>query len=305
MVDMSTLGSLQATIFLLMLAGYVMTKIGILGPSARQPLTNLVIDFVLPCNIIVSFLIEFNRGIMMACLAILLVSMGIQVFSFFAGNFFYSRDNKARHTVLKYATIVSNAGFLGNPVAQGLYGDQGLLYASVYLIPVRIFMWSAGVSCFTESDGKSVVKKVATHPCIIAVMIGLILMIFQIPLPGALESTLRTAANCNTALSMIVIGNILAEVKIRDVVSKTAVWYCIVRLVIMPVIVFTACRVIGIDRLVTEVSTVLAGMPAPATVAILAAKYHGDEHFAVKIIFLSTLLSMVSIPGICFSMSLF
>lgn len=305
MVDMNTLGSLQATIFLLMLAGYVMTKIGILGASARQPLTDLVIDFVLPCNIIVSFLIEFNHEIMLACLTILAVSMGIQIVSFLVGSYFYSTNHKARHAVLKYATIVSNAGFLGNPVAQGLYGEQGLLYASVYLIPVRIFMWSAGISCFTESAGKNVMKKVIRHPCIIAVMIGLVLMIFQIQLPVGVESTLRAAANCNTALSMIVIGNILAEVKIREIISIETIWYCAVRLIVMPAIVFAACRVIGIDRLVTEVSTVLAGMPAPATVAILAAKYHGDEGFAVKIIFLSTLLSLVSIPGICFFMSLF
>lgn len=299
MADMSNLLTLQTTIFLLMLAGYIMTKLGIIPASARGALSDLVIDFVLPCSIIVSFLLEFNRQIMIACFTVLMVSACIELMTFFVGNYFYSRKNKGRHTVLKYATIVSNAGFLGNPIAQGLYGDIGLLYASIYLIPVRIFMWSAGIACFTGTKGDHMVKKILTHPCILAVMAGLVLMITQLQLPAGIEQTLRTAANCNTALSMIVIGNILAEIHIRDIFQKEVFWYCAVRLLIIPVIVLMGCRLIGLEETVTGVSTVLAGMPAPASAAILASKYHGDEHFAVKIIFLSTILSIATIPGLC------
>ena len=57
------------------------------------------------------------------------------------------------------------------------------MYASVFIIPMRVMMWSAGIACFTESpDMKSVVKKLVFHPCIVAVYIGLGLMIFQNPL---------------------------------------------------------------------------------------------------------------------------
>ena len=88
--------------------------------------------------------------------------------------------------VLQYATVCSNAGFLGNPVAEGLYGSIGLLYASVYLIPQRIVMWSAGISYFTESPSrKEVVKKVLTHPCIVAVEIGIVLMVTQVKRQGS------------------------------------------------------------------------------------------------------------------------
>ena len=61
MVDMNTLISLQSTIFLLILAGYIMTRAGILPVSARGALSDLVIDFIMPCNIIVSFLIDLDR----------------------------------------------------------------------------------------------------------------------------------------------------------------------------------------------------------------------------------------------------
>lgn len=303
MVDMHNLIDLQITIFCLMLAGYIMTRLGVLPPSSRKPLTDLVIDFILPCNIIVSFLIPFNAQILKACLAVLCVSVGIQLFCSVAGRLFYPGASPQRLACLRYATVVSNAGFLGNPIVQGLYGTQGLVYASIYLIPQRIVMWSAGVAYFTDAKGKGVFKKVATHPCILAATAGLVLMIFQIPLPSGITKTLTYGSNCATALSVIVIGNILAEVDPREVVSRQALWFCAVRLLIVPLLVLLACRLVGLEPLVGAVSTVLAGMPAGATTAVLAAKYGCDEHFGVALVFLSTILSLATIPLLCVLMS--
>lgn len=160
-------------------------------------------------------------------------------------------------------------------------------------------MWSAGVSCFTGAKGKNVVRKVLTHPCIVAVMIGLVIMGFQIQLPDFAESTIKTISGCTTTLSMIVIGGILAEIDIKTVISKLNIYYCIIRLVIMPGLVLAGCALFKVDPLVTAVSTVLAGMPAGSTTAILAAKYNCDEKFAVRIVFLSTVLSLITIPILC------
>ena len=127
MVDMHSMIDLQITIFLLMIAGYVMTKLKILPPESKKPLTDLVIDFVLPCNIIVSFMIDMNREVLVSCFAVLCASIVIQIFSAFAGRYFYPVKDKDTLAVLRYGTICSNAGFIGNPVIQGLYGAQGLL----------------------------------------------------------------------------------------------------------------------------------------------------------------------------------
>lgn len=303
MVDMSNLLNLQITIFCLMAAGFILTKLQILSADARKPLSNLLINFILPCNMITSFLMEFNQKILMDCLVILIVSICIQVFAVLTSKYFYPKTSDSKLPVLRYGTIASNAGFMGNPIAQGLYGDQGLLYASIYLIPMRTVMWSFGVACFTGTKGKGVVKKILTHPCIIAVFIGLFLMITQIQLPKGIEQTLRYAGNANTALSMILIGNILAEVHASEILDTNAWWYCVVRLAIIPIIVLITCNFAGIDEMVKQVSVVLSGMPAAATTAILAAKYDGDTHFAAKIVFISTLLSMLSVPFLCILMN--
>ena len=69
-------------------------------------------------------------------------------------------------------------GFMGNPLAEGVFGSMGLTLASVYLIPQRVMMWSEGITVFTEAPSKrALLKKVLTHPCILACLIGLVLMI--------------------------------------------------------------------------------------------------------------------------------
>lgn len=303
MVDMPNLLNLQVTIFCLMLSGYILTKTNVLSGSARKPLSNLLINFILPCNIITSFMMEFNQKIMMDCLSIFLVSLFLQIFVVFSSKYFYPNTDSRKLPVLQYGTIVSNAGFMGSPIAQGLYGNQGLLYSSIYLIPLRAVMWSFGVTCFTGATGKGVIRKILTHPCIVAVFLGMILMITQCKLPKGIEQTIRYAGNANTALSMIVIGNILAEVKASEIFDKKAGWFCIVRLAIIPLLVLIGCQLAGVDELVKQLSVVLASMPAAATTAILAAKYDGDAHFAAKIVFLSTLLSLFSVPLLCVFMN--
>ncbi len=85
----------------------------------------------------------------------------------------HNRFDDSKAIILKYATLVSNAGFMGLPIVESIYGQTGLLYASIALIPQRVFMWSAGLSLFAQTDYKNMIKKVAFHPCIIAVYIGL------------------------------------------------------------------------------------------------------------------------------------
>jgi predicted permease len=286
-----------------MMAGYILTKLHILNSESRKHLSNLLINFILPCNILVSFMIEFNQKILTDCFAVLLVSIVIQLVCLFTSKYFFPKAAPRQLAVLRYGTISSNAGYLGNPIAQGLYGNIGLLYASIYLIPMRIVMWSIGVTCFTESKSKGVLKKTLTHPCIVAVFLGILLMISQLQLPTGIVQTLKYAGNANTALSMIVIGNILAEVKVSELFDLKALWFCVVRLLIIPILVILGCSLFGVDELVKQVSVILAGMPAATTIAILAAKYDGDAPFTAKIIFLSTVFSMITVPLLCIIMN--
>lgn len=299
MFEFKTLVDLQITIFLMLLAGYVLTKRGLLDTSARKTLTSLLVNFVIPCNIIVSFLIEFNRDILRDTLAILIISVGIQILTPLLGRVLYPGNDERRLAVLRYSTVVSNAGYMGNPIVYDLFGLQGLLYASIYLIPQRIVVWVAGVSYFTDAKDKNIMKKILTHPCIVSVFIGIALMISQVQLPTAIVKSLTYGSNCVMTISMVLIGSILAGIELRSMVSKTILWYSFVRLILIPGLVLAACRLAGVSPMVSIIATMLAGMPAGSTTAILAAQYGGDDEFAAKVIFVSTLLSLVTIPALC------
>ena len=228
---------------------------------------------------------------------ILLISMLIQVFCAVLAKVLYRRVEPGHRPVLMYATVASNSGFLGNPVAEGVFGSMGLALASVYLIPQRIVMWSAGVSYFTKgSSRKELIKRVATHPCIVAVFLGMLLMLTQVSLPSFLDAALKDIGNCNTAMSMLVIGTILADVKPREMPDKSILLFSGLRLVLIPLAVYAGCLLFRADGLVTGVSVLLAAMPAASTTAILAAKYDGDAVYASKCVVLTTVLSLAVTP---------
>lgn len=289
--------SLQLRMFLIMLVGLFFRKRNLISERGKKDLTDLVIYLILPCNIVKSFLIEFNGDTLRNFGLILLISILIQIFCAVLAKTLYRKTEGGHKPVLMYATVASNSGFLGNPIAEGVFGSMGLALASIYLIPQRIVMWSAGVSYFTEgTDRKQVVKRVVTHPCIVAVFLGLALMLAQVRLPSFLDAALKDIGNCNTAMSMLVIGTILADVKPREMLDKSLLLFSCLRLILIPLAVYAGCLLFRVDALVTGVSVLLAAMPAASTTAILAAKYEGDAVYASKCVVITTVLSLLATP---------
>ena len=295
-----TMAALQAQLFLYIIAGFVLTRIGTITPAGRKSLSDLLINFILPCNIICSFQIDLTGGILASCGVMIAVSLGVQLFYLLSSRVLYPGASPERRACLRYATVCSNAGFLGIPIIGGVYGAMGTLLTSVLLIPQRVVMWSAGLSLFTRTDGKSVLKKLATHPCIVAVLIGFVLMLGGNPsLPGPLQKALSGASGATTCLSMLVIGSILAGAEHIDLKDRMMWWYTLVRLVLIPLAVFAILSLLPIDPMVRGVMVLASGMPAGSTTAILAARYDGDAPFASCLVFVSTLLSLITLPVLC------
>ena len=299
-MDFTGLFEMQGMLFTIMILGYIFRKAGMISDEGKSLLTDLVLYVTLPASIIKSFQIEFNHQILVSCIVVIVVAAGIQVGAWMLGMILYPGFPDERKKVLQYATICSNAGILGNPIAEGIFGSMGLLYASIYTIPQRTFMWSIGLTYFTQApDMKTLIKKVSTHPCIVSVVIGMLIMVFQIPVQGFLSLTIKNIAGGNTFLAMSLVGTILAEVPFRSLPEKDTVYYSFIRLFFIPFLVYLACHFAQVDSLVTGVSVVLSGMPSASVTAVLAAKYGKDEVFATKCVVLSTLLSMVTVPLWC------
>ena len=290
---------LMGEMLLLMLTGLLIRRIGIVTNEGRKCLTDLILYVILPCNIVRAFINEADSvaGIGSALGQVLLIAVLIQVLCTVMGYVCYRRMNDGEKQVYQYATVCSNAGFMGNPLTEAVFGDLGLLYASIYLIPQRIVMWTAGVSYFNrDSDRKGLVKKVLVHPCMIAVYIGMFLMLTRIPLPGFMDKTVTALSSCTTAMTMVYIGTILSDVDWKTMVTGKQIYFALLRLIVIPLIVWLPCLFLHVDPLITGVSVFLAAMPAGSTTSLLAAKYGADGDSAAKCVVFTTALSVVTLP---------
>lgn len=300
MIDFSGLFEMQGMLFLVMILGMLLKKKGMIDNDGKALLMDLVIYVTLPASIIKSFQMEFNREILISCMEVCVIAIAIQLGSYALSLVLYPGFKDERKKVLQYATICSNSGILGNLVAEGIFGSLGLLYASIYVIPQRVFMWSLGLAYFTEApDKKTLVKKVLTHPCIIAVAVGFTIMIFQIELPGFVNKTISSVSGGNTFLAMSMVGAILADVPFKTLVDRQTLYYCFVRLLLIPFLVLLGCRLAGADEIVAAVCVTLSAMPAASVTSVMASKYGKDEIFATKCVVFSTILSIITIPLWC------
>ena len=302
--------TLQGQLALLVVVGIVLTRRGIITAQGRKCLTDLVIDIILPCNIIQSFRMEFSWEVLQSTLTILIVSILLQLFCAVVCAVGYNRYPYARKAVFQYGTVCSNGGFLGNTIAEGIFGSTGLMLASVFLIPQRIAMWSVGVSYFMQDAApasaeekkahrKEVLLKTLRHPCIVAVFLGMVLLLTQCPLPAFLGNTIKSISNANTAMSMILIGAIIGSSSVQNLLDRDTALYCFIRLAGIPALVLLGCRLGQVSEFVTGISVVLTAMPMGGTTAILAEKYNGDSAFASKCVAVSTVLSLITTPLWC------
>ena len=302
--------TLQGQLALLIAIGVLFAKRGIINAQGRKCLTDLVIDIILPCNIIQSFRMEFSWDVLKSTLAIFIVSILLQLFCAVVCAVGYNRYPYARKAVFQYGTVCSNAGFLGSTIAEGIFGSTGLMLSSVFLIPQRIAMWSVGVSYFMQDGApasanakkahrKEVFFKTIRHPCIVAVFFGMFLLLSQLQLPAFLGNTIKSISSSNTAMSMILIGAIIGSSSWQNLLDCDTVLYCLIRLGIIPFIVLFGCKLGHVNDFVAGISVVLTAMPMGGTTAILAEKYNGDSAFASKCVAVSTVLSLLTTPLWC------
>ena len=284
----------QTVLFIYMAVGFGCRKAGIFNDVARDKLTDFVVFVTLPCMIFESFNMAFSLESLKQGALALLIAVGMSCVALLLGKVLYNRFPYEEKSILQYGTLVSNSGFAGLPVVSGAYGDEGLFLGSLFIIPTRILMWSAGISLFTRADAKQAVKKVLLNPGIIAVEVGLVRMLFQIPLPHFVDTAVDNLGGCTSPMAMALVGAILVDVPLKTVFDLKS--FYLVRQFLLPGICLAALRLLHVDPLTIGVSVVITGMPIGSTTAILAQKYVADAKFASKCVFISTLTSLVTVP---------
>ena len=289
---------LEFIMVLLVAAGIYLRRRSVITDEGRDCLSDLLTMLILPCNIFLSFEGNTDMSALKSSLLTVIISVLVMLCTAILGKVIYRHREERKAKVFRYGLVNSNALFIGLPIIQSLLGDAGVLQLSMYMIFARMFCWSYGLSLYTgvKSDWKGSFKRLLTHPCMIAAALGVAAMVTGIRLPAFLDRTLQYVSSCLMALSMLLIGVVLSEIKLKEVFCGDVWRFTALRLGVMPGIVFGLCKLCGVPYIVTATCTLVSGMPAASLTAVLAARYHGDSELGALLVAVSTILSAVTIP---------
>ncbi len=216
--------------------------------------------------------------------------------------------------VFKAHSMFGNTIFLGFPLITALYGVEGLLYASMFQLISNIIMWSVGVVVLAHGNGTSWKKSLSRvlNPNTIATLAGSGFFIFSIKLPDLLIKPFSELGAANTWLSMLYIGAMLAFSDVGGFLGRKSLYIISInRLILVPSILVALFALLastsGVtpDKMVSSVIILEASMPCMASVVIMAKELGADDHLAVGNVFVSTLLSIITLPLVLLAINRF
>ena len=286
-----------ATLFLLILVGFIIRKLGIINRELNKGLSNLLLYVTLPFSIVTSFNFPFSKTLLSNAMVILIISVAIHLFAIFISKLLFLKYPSATNRVLRAATVFSNCGFMGFPILEAVYGTQGIFYGSFYVLTFNILIWTAGVIIFTGKKNTMTWRQVL-NPAVIAVIIGILLFAASLKLPAPIFKTLEMVGSMTTPLSMLIIGSLLVEIKFSELFSGFAPFYVtIIRLIILPLIVMFCLGLMGIKGIILGVPVLATAMPTAALVVVFAEKHGADALLASRAVLFSTIISIITIPA--------
>ncbi len=296
-------------LFILILLGYALRKLNIVDDSFSKNLSNFLFAFVFPCMIITSMDFPFSAEALFDSLWLVVISIAVMSFSGLAALFGAKLlgNDQASKNVFQYSITFPNFSYMGFPVVSALYGKEGLFYASTFAIVVRIVFYSVGILIMQRGYGKKTKFRLwdFVNPPLIAVAIGLLVFLFSIEMPKPVSMAMEMLAGVMSPMGMIIVGLILSNINIKKVFSSYKVYIVsFLRLAALPVILFIVLRQFELSPMLISVPVLITAMPVAGTVTVLAEKYNGNSNLGAQTVFISTLLSIVTIPLIVYMVSL-
>ena len=290
-------------LFILILIGYFIRYRNLIDKSFTSKLSNLVLSIFLPALIINSMQINFEPSIINKIIIIILLSFITYLISYliaYSLKFIFKSDKDIG--VYQYAVMFSNVGFMGYPVVQSIFGSYALFYASIFNLPFNLLIMTLGVYLLCRGNKNYDFSiKFFVNPVVVSILIGFILFIFRIKLPVFINDTLELLGDLTTPLSMLIIGSMLCESPSKECFFYKKLYLIVfIRLLFIPACIYFILKGIVNDKLLLSIPVILTSMPIATNAAIMANKYKANESLASQLVFLSALLSIITIPFISF-----
>lgn len=296
-------------VFVLLAVGFYFTHRKKWPDNTNQVFSITVVRIAAPSLAVISIAHRFTPDLLKSAFwNLLLIAATIFIMHLIAlllGRLFKLETKKKAVFITTFT--FNNTMFIGLPINQIVFGNDGLPYLfTFYLVTITLF-WSLGIYTLSKAsskvEGKFSINKIFS-PGLIGVIIGCLLAGFQITLPTILDTSLTYLGNITVPLSLLVIGSNLAFSFKHGLpgISRDKVAILIGKFILHPLLIWGIFSLVGalgllnVTGLPLHVFILTASLPCHAQTAIVAQYYDVEGEYASGLVSLSTLISLITIP---------
>lgn len=213
----------------------------------------------------------------------------------------YLTKNKTDEGAIGFALMFGNVGFMGYPVVASIFGHEAVFYAAVLNVVNTFAVFTIGTILITgkgEVEESRFQKKVLYSTPMLAAYLTMLIVALRIDnIPEFISQPLTMIGNITVPAALMIIGSSMSNLSLRSLLGNSTVYITtLFRLAILPIGIYYLCSALGFASFVVNINTVVIAMPVATYGTILCLKYGKDTTMITEVTFITTLISMLSIP---------
>ena len=290
------------TLSCLVAVGYMAGKFGFLGGDFDRQLSRLVINITCPALILSSAMTGElpDRRFILPLLLISVITYAVLTAAAFLLPRFLTRRSTDEGAI-GFALMFGNVGFMGYPVVASIFGHEAIFYAAVLNVVNTFTVFTIGTVLITgksDTAGSRFEKKVLYSTPMMAAYLTMAIVALEIDnIPGFVSMPLTMLGNITVPAALLIVGSSMSQLPLRALMGNVTVYAtAALRLLALPLGVYWLTKVLGFSDLVVNINTVVIAMPVATYGTILCLKYEKDTTLMTEVTFITTLLSMLTIP---------
>jgi predicted permease len=292
----------MTTLFAIVVAGYVAGKLGYMGGLFDKRLSKLVIDITCPALILSSSMTGElpDRRLILPLLAVSTVTYAVlTVAALLLPRYLVCKQGD--EGPMGFAIMFGNVGFMGYPVVASIFGREAVFYAAVLNVVNTFAVFTVGTMLITgknEVGGTHFQKKVLYGTPMLAAYLTMLIVALGIDcIPAFVSQPLTMLGNITVPAALLIVGSSMSNLPLRAMLGNVSVYITtLLRLAVVPLCVHGLCTLLGFSPYVVAINTVVVAMPVATYGTILCLKYNRDTTLIAEVTFITTLLSMLTIP---------
>lgn len=298
-MNLSAMFDQMVVLFTAIVIGYVITKRGVMNRDAGKVLAALVVNLANPMLILASVMTDEK---MLSNLQMLqFTGVAALCYVFLIGTSFLIprilRAPDADKGIYRFMYIFSNVGYMGYPVVSALFGPGAVFYVSVFVMFFQVICWSYGVHLVTGKARFQFSVSVLKSPCIISALLAYVIYFTGVQFPAIVRQSVNFIGELTSPLCMLVIGCSLAHMPLKSVFARWRVYLlALMKMIVVPLLAYAVLHRFVTNELILGVTVVILSMPVASNTSVICCQYGADETLGSSGVFLTTLLSMVTIP---------